>query len=164
LDPETLPVGAASFFAAILQAEGLHPQPRHNVGSDGNVLLISASASEYSRLQIEAMRDRGVPVFTMPAAVDNIAAAFQSSPHVIVAARSSQPLIDLAEQLLDRIHYLWIEGGATASALIRRLGWETLDVVEELAPGVVSLRRPGLAGPVLVLKPGSYSWPDAGQW
>jgi hypothetical protein len=40
--------------------------------------------------------------------------------------------------------------------------WREFDVVTELAGGVVQLRVIGAnAAPALVIKPGSYSWPDA---
>jgi len=36
-----------------------------------------------------------------------------------------------------------------------------VDSIQLLAPGIVSLRAYGQAGPLLTMKPGSYLWPDA---
>ncbi len=55
---------------------------------------------------------------------------------------------------------VFVEGGATASAVIRQLGWSSLTVQAELAPGVVVLQPTGFPGMCLITKPGSYSWPD----
>jgi D-threonate/D-erythronate kinase len=59
------------------------------------------------------------------------------------------------------VDYLYVEGGSTASTLIRRLGWTRLRVDRELAPGVVSLEVQGEHRRLLTVKPGSYRWPDA---
>lgn len=61
----------------------------------------------------------------------------------------------LARQPVD---YLWVEGGATAQALLRRLGWRRLTVTAEIEPGVVALAPAG-PGPEVIVKPGSYAWP-----
>jgi uncharacterized protein YgbK (DUF1537 family) len=55
---------------------------------------------------------------------------------------------------------IFVEGGATAMALVQALDWKRLVAQRELAPGVVALRAPGDANPVLVIKPGSYAWPE----
>jgi uncharacterized protein YgbK (DUF1537 family) len=54
--------------------------------------------------------------------------------------------------------WLFAEGGATATAVCRALGWTALEVEAELATGVVVL-KPG-APLHLVIKPGSYLWPE----
>jgi len=51
--------------------------------------------------------------------------------------------------------HLVIEGGATAFAILQRLGWRTLRVVAEPAPGVVTLAH---NASLVTLKPGSYPW------
>jgi uncharacterized protein YgbK (DUF1537 family) len=63
-----------------------------------------------------------------------------------------------AERGADR---LLAEGGATAVALVRRMGWTRLRVCREWATGVVSLSVSGQVAPRLSMKPGSYAWPDA---
>jgi uncharacterized protein YgbK (DUF1537 family) len=53
---------------------------------------------------------------------------------------------------------LYVEGGATARAIVERLGWVRLRVVVCFAPGIVGLQTLGVSAPLLVLKPGSYAW------
>jgi uncharacterized protein YgbK (DUF1537 family) len=55
---------------------------------------------------------------------------------------------------------LYLEGGATAVAVVRRLGWTRFRVRKEWATGVVSMQVAGQAGPLVSMKPGSYAWPD----
>jgi uncharacterized protein YgbK (DUF1537 family) len=55
---------------------------------------------------------------------------------------------------------LYVEGGATARAIVERLGWVRLAVHAELAPGIVALQPIGAAAPLVIPKPGSYPWPD----
>ncbi|MCW5981014.1 MAG: hypothetical protein KIT09_23230 [Bryobacteraceae bacterium] len=161
LDAGTLPAGAASFFAAILEHDGLRmrlPGPQRPL--EGKSLLITASASEQSRRQLEAMQSEGARVFPLPAPVAAIVDALASGLRAALTARARDPLIDTAERVLKEVSIseLWVEGGATASALVRRFGWRMLMVDEEIAPGVVALRPPGFDAPRLVLKPGSYRW------
>ena len=56
---------------------------------------------------------------------------------------------------------LHIEGGATASAIVRQMGWKQCSTKDLLAPGVVRLSPAGWDHGILTVKPGSYSWPDA---
>ena len=101
-------------------------------------------------------------------------------------------LRSLMAEAVDRLiacrwpDHIVIEGGATAFALLGRLGWHTFQVSAELAPGIVSMTYTPPAdcahrladpaqtaaptactpsvhtlGPVrLILKPGSYPWGD----
>jgi uncharacterized protein YgbK (DUF1537 family) len=55
---------------------------------------------------------------------------------------------------------VYVEGGATAIALVRRMGWNRLTVLREVAPGVVTLGVGGAPCLWLTVKPGSYRWPD----
>lgn len=70
-------------------------------------------------------------------------------------------LVHAVGQVLSRIRvdHLCVEGGETASALVRKLGWNRLPVVEELAPGVVSMQVPDHKGLRFTAKPGSYAFP-----
>ena len=62
--------------------------------------------------------------------------------HGLIAQRQPQQLI--------------IEGGASAFATLQRLGWNELEVVCQLAPGVIKTKAPN--GTFVIMKPGSYSW------
>ncbi len=66
----------------------------------------------------------------------------------------------MADAPIDR---LLLEGGATAIAVIRALGWTRLRATALAESGVGVLRPAGATGPELLVKPGSYPWP-AGLW
>jgi uncharacterized protein YgbK (DUF1537 family) len=55
---------------------------------------------------------------------------------------------------------LIVEGGATASQLIRYLGWKNFTPTREYSTGVIKLAINEKPGFTLIVKPGSYSWPD----
>ncbi len=57
--------------------------------------------------------------------------------------------------------HLLVEGGTTASTIVRRLGWERLRVVGELESGVVTLAVVGGEERLLTVKPGNYAWPES---
>jgi uncharacterized protein YgbK (DUF1537 family) len=61
---------------------------------------------------------------------------------------------------LRTIDRICIEGGATASALVRRMKWKRMTVCRSYASGVVALAVGGPKPLELVIKPGSYDWPD----
>jgi uncharacterized protein YgbK (DUF1537 family) len=68
--------------------------------------------------------------------------------------RAAKPL--LREGAVDRVY---VEGGATAAALVQELGWSALEVIGEIAPGVTTL-KPHALKMLLTIKPGSYpGWP-----
>jgi uncharacterized protein YgbK (DUF1537 family) len=70
-------------------------------------------------------------------------------------------LAELAAAVLGRMQVgaIFVEGGATAWTLVKRLGWRRFRVSRELAPGVVTLGVVG-GGPSVTMKPGSYAWPE----
>jgi uncharacterized protein YgbK (DUF1537 family) len=156
----------------------------------GRRLFVCGSTSERSRRALQAAREVGVHVLPMPEAlfhgrgathelmqrwVDAAGAALEESRAVVLAidrpgsddasaaARLGGLLVDAAERVLRRgpVSGLFVEGGATAAAVIHRLGWTRLTVLRELAPGVVSLRAEEPQAPPLTMKPGSYAWPEA---
>lgn len=53
-----------------------------------------------------------------------------------------------------------IEGGSTASAVLRNLGYRTLIPVTEIAAGVIRSRVGENTDKYVTLKPGSYEWPE----
>ena len=78
------------------------------------------------------------------------------------AASRVQSLAALAAGVLQRCapDRVLVEGGATAARLVEQLGWSRLHVLREWAPGVVELTAEHTAKPALIIKPGSYPWPD----
>ncbi|MEO5804683.1 MAG: nucleotide-binding domain containing protein, partial [Verrucomicrobiota bacterium] len=73
----------------------------------------------------------------------------------------SDQLLAVAGSILDSesIGQIFIEGGATASSLVRQMGWSSLSVVHEWAPGVATMRVENDGGQFITIKPGSYQWP-----
>ncbi|MGH7551191.1 MAG: four-carbon acid sugar kinase family protein [Gemmatimonadota bacterium] len=57
--------------------------------------------------------------------------------------------------------HLFVEGGTTASTIVRQLGWKRLRVVGELESGVVTLAAVGGEERLLTVKPGNYAWPES---
>ncbi|HJX03096.1 MAG TPA: four-carbon acid sugar kinase family protein, partial [Dehalococcoidia bacterium] len=59
-----------------------------------------------------------------------------------------------------KIKELFIDGGATAEAVLHKLQWGTFDVIAEYGPGVVQMRVSEGPDNYVTIKPGSYPWPD----
>jgi len=108
---------------------------------------------------------------------DAVIDALAAHPSVVIAVAASEPvmgpglrvdllparLAEVTAAVLDRwadgLH-LYVAGGTTASVVVRRLGWYALRVTGELAHGVVSLAAGGADGPIIIVKPGGYRWPE----
>ena len=153
-------------------------------------LFVSGTTSDSSRKALQGARALGVPVLPMPDGLfharggaadlvagwaEEAAAALDRSPTVVVtidrpvsrdkadASRLERLLADVVEGVRQRraVSGIFAEGGATAAAIIRRLGWTRLTVVQELAPGVATMDAGAPSGGQITLKPGSYAWPEA---
>ncbi len=185
LDRDTLAAGGADFFRAVLEkhmpadpgAARASPEPRK-----GAKLFVCGSRSEASRQAVdEAFRLR-IPVCPMPESNgglperwgSDIVTALDASGRAVVAVGRAVERLGLSaleirmqmavavQRVIERttIGELFIEGGATARAILERLGWDTLDVLDEYAPGVVCLAVTATPGRIVTLKPGSYPWPE----
>jgi uncharacterized protein YgbK (DUF1537 family) len=152
-------------------------------------LFLCGSAAAWARSAGQDARSRGIPIIPMPADVfqvepppealrrwaETAGAALEDRGAAMVtvgrelsrAAGLPQALTGhlarLAERLLQEhaVDRLFVEGGATASAVVRRLQWSRLPVCGRHAPSVVAMQVSGRARPVLTIKPGSYPWPEA---
>ena len=152
-------------------------------------IFVCGSPSESTRQFLEHARNRSLPVSSMPESLVQadstsknggerwlsqiVQAVDENSQSVVAidcrkplgaggAARLAERLIDAMEALLRvrRVGHICVEGGATASALIRRLGWNRMAVLEEWAQGAVSMKPSAPESPILTMKPGSYRWPE----
>lgn len=176
----------AALLAAKGHQPGTCETPSDEVGQDKVTLFIcgSAAAWEHRRRQCTG---RGIPVVPMPrgllhgepspplirrwtnaitealnthrtamAAVAEPVSDTSGVPHALV-----QYLAELVEQVLAtrNVDRLLVEGGGTASALVRRLGWTPMTVRRQYAPGIVAMQISGRPRPILTVKPGSYAWP-----
>lgn len=70
-------------------------------------------------------------------------------------AATTKTLIERTNDTLSTPLTLIIEGGATAFATLMLLKWYDLELLGQLAPGVVALRH---GKDTVILKPGSYPW------
>ena len=183
IEPPVLPAGGADFFSAILSREFKLGPWRCEIDPSGDHLFICGSASASSALAIRDAEARGVPVVPMAAHIFNALApdetdisqwasqvidCLRSNHKALVcvnhppvpqqALRVRQMLAKLTQTILKVYPpaMLWIEGGATAAAIVDEMKWRSWSVVGTLSPGVVEL----LAGNQrLIIKPGSYAWP-----
>lgn len=183
IDHTTLPAGAAEFFRALLAVRGWtsvtnDPPPQ----SRGPALLVSGTITPAGPPDDAAgsplRHDPPPEVFADPARQrplwhQEVSHALSRS-HVVQVAGSGLTLAapdgsarirDEFTALVATLHrqaaftHLVVEGGATASSIVRHLGWHQLEVVHEWAQGVVTMRPSGEARVDLTIKPGSYAWP-----
>lgn len=180
LPPTTLAAGAADFFSVQLAQKesslGFAPRLRSSPSPPStfglnpkllSTLLLSGSLAAWDLDRAAQMEQRGFLVKTI--ADDLSPSIWQTTSKLMLAiarpetgdpATLTKTLIDKALPLLSGRNDLRIglEGGATAIAFIRRLGWTRFEVIPEGHTGVGTLRPPG--GPVICVKPGSYPWPE----
>jgi len=157
-------------------------------GADDVALFVCGSTFERSHAFCLECEKNGIPVIRMPLALLDAASdagtlvhvwvvqgvqALETHRRVVLAIdrplcrqpeapqRLSAHLGAAVEAILATRHvdHVFVEGGATAVALIRRFGWRQLRVRHEFAPGVVCLQVEGISAPLLTMKPGSYAWP-----
>jgi uncharacterized protein YgbK (DUF1537 family) len=152
-------------------------------------LFVCASGSAYSRQAVKEARNCGAPIAEMPAELftsddraqqlltwwaEDAVRGLERNGRAIMAI--SQPIGANAEaaralrvhtaavvgHVVERISIgeLYVEGGSTGSAIVRRLKWKRLFPCSELAPGVVRMRIEGQESQYLTIKPGSYPWPE----
>ena len=115
--------------------------------------MTKAAAEALSREAVAALRRNSVVVLHigLPRVREPRAAGLLAT-HL---ARIAQLVLGQLE-----VGQIYVEGGATAVELVRRLGWDRLTVLREVAPGVATLGGGGAPSPCLTIKPGSYTWPD----
>jgi len=156
----------------------------------GRRFFVCGSTSQYSREALRSAEDQGIPVCPMPEALfrksqtdesliyqwANVTLkAMQAGECAVIAVR--QPVVQDADQARalaahmaclvqtvigkTAIRELFIEGGATADAILDQMEWNSLNVLGEYQAGVVRMGVPGQENPYVTSKPGSYTWPDS---
>ena len=127
--------------------------PKELSQDDGsNVVRCVQDWTEATR-KVLKQRGQAVVAIGLPVLPDS------SAPEKLSAWMARLVVAIVNENLVDHV---LIEGGSTASEIVRRLSWTHLTVVQEWAPGVISLRpktSQSTDSPRLTLKPGSYPWP-----
>ncbi len=155
----------------------------------GTCLLVCGSAAAWAAGRKEQAARRGMRCVSMPktlelAAHDDVTAesfvhqwaggvcgAMVEYDAAMVAIGRSDLLSARPEALSKRlaevvaltfrmtgVDRLLLEGGATARAVIDEMGWTRFETVGAI--GGLSWLRPAEGGPALLIKPGSYDWPE----
>jgi uncharacterized protein YgbK (DUF1537 family) len=186
-----LPAGGADFFAALLAARGFSPArdfltslPR------GRTLFVCGTSPAFSGPVCARAAAEKIDLCPMPehtrGAADSLESwalaadtALDASARAVVVirrpldrtpgmpARFQAAVAEVVARVLRHgrgADNLLLEGGATASAVCRRMSWHQFEVEGEFAAGVVQMRavRPdGSSQHRVVIKPGSYEWPEA---
>jgi uncharacterized protein YgbK (DUF1537 family) len=155
----------------------------------GRELFVSGSTSDSARKFVETAGVAGWPICSLPeglihgaaftsalldSVTQSVVTAFRSHRRVIlnvglplvrdaaVARSLSGFLSDVAAAVIriEPVDHVYAEGGATAIELARRMGWNRLKVLGELAPGVATMEPEGEESLAFTIKPGSYVWPQ----
>jgi uncharacterized protein YgbK (DUF1537 family) len=188
LNKSTLPAGGADFFTTLLESRGFHRNaPPLSSSASGAQLFVCGSSSESSRLAMYDVAAQGIKCIAMPRDMfdaaeiepqvvrqwsDEIRQAFsQGATRVIAivghpsnptrALHVRQALAAMVANVLAQhpLGALWIEGGATAAAIVDAMKSREFDVEGTLSPGVVALKAIAAPNLRIVMKPGSYAWP-----
>ncbi|MBR1547857.1 MAG: hypothetical protein IJ637_03935 [Prevotella sp.] len=175
-DGHTLFAGAADLFSALLEAFHDDRQEKHHKEQpkaiDDSSVIILRGSTQSQHL------DLGIPVADMPrmlydgnSDIDSWDTSAYAAHHRIILAiphnhrTGKEVAIHLrtlmarkTRMLVDeyRPQHLIIEGGATAWATLKVLGWQHFEITRQIAPGVVEMRAEN--GTLVTLKPGSYPW------
>lgn len=189
LPPETLAAGAADFFTCLLEQEVVSPTaapPEFTREVRTPALFVCGSKASWSK-HADACAAAGVPVQPlMPAflrerlPIDELpywsreaAAKLKGHGRLLLGigpypspqadpAELAATLARLTMQVLERaaVATLLVDGGTTAAAVVRRLGWNRFAVASAAPAGIGVLRPVGqAAAPQVWIKPGSYPWP-----
>jgi len=184
-----LAAGAAEFFTNLLQKQGYSfiSEKDHLKQGYGKTMFICGSTHQNSRVAIEHAKKENARVFYIPEKLlkkmDNnflekwlwdIKTAFKKSDKIILAvadanvfskdsARKIQNIFSrvIAQLLLGiNLDTLAIEGGETAQEITKRLKINNFYPQELLAAGVVQLSTKVENPSTIIIKPGSYLWPE----
>ena len=152
--------------------------------------MLCGSASAHSRQLVQTWMSTGRPVLGMPQDLFNdpsgpdlqkkwaaeIAesirlrgSAILAIPQSVAASRARAVRSGMAQTfhalmsgaLLNRDLSVCMEGGATAAAVVDVMNWQSFAVEGNLAPGVVVMRPDADRSISLIIKPGSYPWPQS---
>jgi uncharacterized protein YgbK (DUF1537 family) len=174
---QTLAAGGAEFFEAVLGTclESTDPSDfalrkmarvDAPLGCDGDILLVTGSS---------VTRCNDWPIVPMETSQSSTELADQVCQTLSAHGRAAIRAVDITNALPEarieklaevasrvlarcRLAQVWIEGGRTASMLIRELGYQQFAAIANAGDGIVALRSIDEASPLYLIKPGSYSW------
>jgi len=164
-DASTLAAGAADFFASLLALSG-HERTHVEPQTEKATLLLCGSLAAWDSGRADEMQKRGFLVQTIDRPLSpliwqqtrKLMLAIGHPPNADTATLTEKLIAAALPLVTDRSDLrIALEGGATAIAFIRRMGWTRFEVIPEGLTGIGTLRPPG--GPILCVKPGSYPWP-----
>ena len=185
---DVLTAGGADFFAALLQARGLCDSGSLLTALlPGRTLFVCGTAPAFNAALVERAKAERIVICSMPDDSRGAAAALDTwhadarnaldangrAALVIqrpldctpgAASRFQAALAEVAVRLVQTQRTpvnLLIEGGATAAAVCRRMHWSKFDVEGEFAPGVTQMRALAPTEHRIIIKPGSYGWPES---
>lgn len=175
--PAPVVVGAAGVIAAV--ARRLSPEPAHTddgcPGQRSRVLVVVGTAEPRAREQVDVLAAQGLPVAslndTASSLVEQVHNALAAGTAVLRAPRSQQDasrsapilttLVDVTARVV-REHpdvSLVLTGGATARAVLDRLGVSSLRLCCQVHPGAAHLTTDD--GREVVIRPGSHGAADS---
>jgi uncharacterized protein YgbK (DUF1537 family) len=187
LDGNTLAAGGAEFFELRLGRGSAVPRPSR---LRRPALFVCGSRQAWGQGRLTDCERRGIPALVMPPSlcasstpcgdaigewtkqirdaleVVGCAMAAIGDPAdgtAVGPAKLTATLADAVANVLREgtVSTICIEGGATAAALLRAMGWTRLTALPSPGlPGVSTLRPVSGDAPTIVVKPGSYVWPD----
>lgn len=154
-------------------------------------IYVCGSAFPMSRSVVEDARKHGQYVSYMPSKMfctpadqtlymaqweEDVLKGIQGPGAVIIAVNTieeprvenlssalSKTIAAVVNNVMQRVQLeeLLIEGGATASAIVDKLGYKKFHPAQELAPGVIRMKVEENKNLHLTMKPGSYTWPSS---
>ena len=179
VDEHTLPAGAADFFTALLRRKTPSREIETRIPSASTRLFVCGSLASWQAGFGKITKTKGIPTHTIEASENSLATAtkeFDQQGHAALAIgerrQSSTP--STSRSLLQRLvtvttefiglrnpDKIFIEGGATASALFEHMGWHQFTALPSKLTGVGCLMPKGTTkAPTFFVKPGSYPWPE----
>lgn len=187
---ETIIGGSAAFFEQFLIKKKLANSKvkRKKCSFSKNYLLISGSTHSESLCFSRVLEAANCPVLVFPENLlkiefdeailnnwvtkvseiykHNKKVVLRISNSIIQFENSSKALKNRMSLIVERlmetsvINELFIEGGATAYDVLKKLDWKSFTPIDELALGVVRMQYNNDPLKYITLKPGSYQWPE----
>src|SRR5699024_9795200 len=111
---------------------------------------------------------------TLQAAAQEVINYFKTTNYVILSVKKDESytskdiqniptwLASIVQVALDatKIKEIFIEGGTTASEMIRMIGWSQFHPVNKIGKGMIRMQVTDNLSTFVTVKPGSYKWPD----
>ncbi len=174
---KTLAAGGAEFFEAVLavcraandpalQYSDFNAAENFELVPNGDVLLVSGSSMTQCDDWPVVPLHRSATASELATEVCRTLSRHGRAAMRAVDFADGQPetriekLAEVACRVLGECQpsQVWIEGGRTASTLIRELGYQRLVAVANAGDGIVAIKSIDENSPLYLIKPGSYRW------